>query len=140
MGPSNNISAHNKFAGHDDNQSGLRFLDSSAPRLIRHVESCDTAGRGIIPPPAGKDQKLSRGAGQRPAVSAREARLPSSLDSIKNNRGKSRDPYRKKNMCGQLALLGFRGATNGLYSAHSSPGDPPAATTAEARLQIRPRH
>ena len=49
-----------KIAGSNENQSGQRFLDSSAPRLIRHVESCETAGGGITPLPAGKDQKLSR--------------------------------------------------------------------------------
>jgi len=47
------------FAGHDEPQSGQRFLDSSVPRLIRHVVSCDGAGGDSISPSAGKDQKLS---------------------------------------------------------------------------------
>jgi hypothetical protein len=56
-----------EFAGCDEQQNGQRFPDSSAPRLIRHVESCETAGgddaplvSGTYPLPAGKDQKLSR--------------------------------------------------------------------------------
>lgn len=54
------------FAGHGDNQSGQRFLDSSAPRLIRHAAPCKTAGGGSSPLSAGKDQKLSRGVGRSP--------------------------------------------------------------------------
>lgn len=64
-----------QFAGHDEKQSGQRFLDSSAPRLIRHVVSCEAVGGGIEPLPAGKDQKLSRGVGQSPTYGARGARL-----------------------------------------------------------------
>jgi hypothetical protein len=58
-----------KFAGSNENQSGQRFLDSSAPRLIQQVASCETAGGDVAPlagaafPPAGKDQKLSWGLG-----------------------------------------------------------------------------
>jgi hypothetical protein len=48
------------FVGCDEHQSGQRFLDSSAPRLIRHVALCEAAGVGVIPLPAGKDQKLSQ--------------------------------------------------------------------------------
>lgn len=52
-----------RFAGRNAHQSGQRFLDSSVPRLIRHVVSCETADRGAHPLPAGKDQKLSPGCG-----------------------------------------------------------------------------
>jgi hypothetical protein len=48
------------FAGRGAHQSGQRFLSSSDPRLIRHVASCESAGVGINPVPAGKDQKLLR--------------------------------------------------------------------------------
>ena len=58
-----------KFAERGAIQSGQRFLDSTAPRLIRHAASCKTAGGDFPSPPAGKDEKLSRGAGQRPAIS-----------------------------------------------------------------------
>ena len=64
-----------EFAGHDAHQSGQRFLDSSAPRLKRHDVSCEAAGGGKEPLPAGKDQKLSRGVGQSPTYVARAARL-----------------------------------------------------------------
>ena len=57
------------FAERGAIQSGQRFLDSSAPRLIRHAACCNTAAGDIPSPPAGKDEKLSRGAGQRPAIS-----------------------------------------------------------------------
>lgn len=67
-----------KFAGRNEQQSGQRFLDSSAPRLIRHVESCETAGGGITPLPAGKDQKLSREFEGR-ALIGRAAPVPSYL-------------------------------------------------------------
>jgi hypothetical protein len=48
------------FAESDEHECGQRFLDGSAPRLIRHVVFCETAGGGIEPLPAGKDKKLSR--------------------------------------------------------------------------------
>ena len=51
---------HIEFAECDAYQSGQRFLDSSDPRLTRHVVSCDAAGGGMEPLPAGKDEKLSR--------------------------------------------------------------------------------
>lgn len=47
-------------AGHNALQSGQRLLGSSAPRLRRHVVSCEAAGGGEKPLPAGKDQKLPR--------------------------------------------------------------------------------
>ena len=49
-----------EFVGCDANQSGQRLLGNSDPRLIRHVVSCETAGGGITPLPAGKDEKLPR--------------------------------------------------------------------------------
>ncbi|MDR3711820.1 MAG: hypothetical protein P4L51_03305 [Puia sp.] len=57
---------NNEFAGCGDKQSGQRFLNSSAPRLIRQVASCDTAAGGEIPLTAGKEEKLFRGLGQSP--------------------------------------------------------------------------
>jgi hypothetical protein len=62
-----------KFAGCDDKQSGQRFLNSSAPRLIRQVASCEAAAGGKIPLTAGKEEKLFRGAGQSPAIQSRRA-------------------------------------------------------------------
>ena len=62
---------NHKFAGCDDKQSGQRFLDSSVPRLIRHVASCEAAAGGEIPLTAGKEKKLSRGVGQSPTIQAR---------------------------------------------------------------------
>lgn len=58
-----------EFAGCGELQSGQRFLDGSAPRLIRHVAPCEAAAGGSPSPTAGKDQKLSQGAGQSPALS-----------------------------------------------------------------------
>ena len=80
------------FAGCDEQQSGQRFLDSSAPRLIRHVASCETVGGGIIPLPAGKDEKLSQEFEDRVLI-AREARVPylacrTKEQSNKSNRGR----------------------------------------------------
>ena len=59
-----------KFAGRGATQSGQRFLDSSVPRLIRHAGSCESAGGEGPFPSAGKDQKLSWGAGRSPAKPA----------------------------------------------------------------------
>jgi hypothetical protein len=108
----------NKFAGCDENQSGQRFLDSSAPRLIRHVESCETAAGGEIPQPAGKDQKLSREFEGRALISA-EGAVPSSLDLIENNRHSQREnrvsgvsafaydrPMGRGKFCGRLSIVG----------------------------------
>jgi hypothetical protein len=92
-----------EFAGCNEHQSGQRFLDSSVPRLIRHFASCETAGGGVIPLPAGKDEKLSRGAGQSPAVSARTARLSSSLDEVQIKRDK---PKGWKRHCGRFTVRG----------------------------------
>ena len=51
------------------------FLDSSDPRLRRHVVLCETAGGGTSPLPAGKDEKLSREFEGR-ALIGREATVP----------------------------------------------------------------
>jgi hypothetical protein len=67
-----------KFAGSNENQSGQRFLDSSAPRLIRHVASCETAAGGEISQTAGKEQKLSREFEGGALISA-EGAVPSAL-------------------------------------------------------------
>ena len=107
-----------RFAGCDEQQSGQRFLDSSAPRLIRHVESCETAAGGEIPQPAGKDQKLSREFEGRALISA-EGAVPSSLDLIENNRHSQREnrvsgvsafaydrPMGRGKFCGRLSIVG----------------------------------
>ncbi len=64
-----------RFAGCGAQQCGQRLLGSSVPRLRRHVASCETAGGGHIPLPAGKDEKLPRGVGQSPTNGARAVRL-----------------------------------------------------------------
>jgi hypothetical protein len=66
---------YSEFAGRGENQSGQRFLSSSAPQLIRQAASCETAGGESISLPAGKDQELLRGVGQRPTFFARVARV-----------------------------------------------------------------
>ena len=80
------------FAGCGEHQSGQRFPDSSAPRLIRHAASRETVGGGITPLPAGKDEKLSQEF-EGGALIGREAPVPSSLDSITNNRHTAPDYY-----------------------------------------------
>ena len=77
-----------RFAECDEQQSGQRFLDSSDPRLIRHVASCEAAGGEPNTLPAGKEQKLSREFEGRALISAVGA-VPSSLDPLKNNRNTS---------------------------------------------------
>jgi hypothetical protein len=74
-----------RVARRDTHQSGQRFLDSSAPRLKRQIASCEAAGEGNEPLPAGKDEKLSQ-VRTESAVSARCAGASPSLDSIPNNR------------------------------------------------------
>jgi hypothetical protein len=103
-------------AERSDNQSGLRFLDSSDPRLIRHVALCEVAGRGIKPLPAGKDQKLSQEFEDRVLISA-EGAVPSSLDSITNNRHTSipdcyARPLGREKYCGRLSIKGKDPKTN----------------------------
>src|SRR5580658_7821782 len=99
-----------KFAGCDENQCGQRFLDSSDPRLIRHIASCEAAGGGVEPLPAGKDQKLSQEF-EDGVLIGREAPVPSSLDSITNNRHTGApDPYARPagrgKYCGRLSIKG----------------------------------
>ncbi len=81
-----------QFAECGAHQSGQRLLGSSAPRLIRHAASCETAGGEIQSPPAGKDEKLPREF-EGGALIGREAPVPSSLDSITNNRHTTPDYY-----------------------------------------------
>ena len=59
------------FVRRGEIQSGQRFLDSSAPRLIRHAASHKPAAGEFSTPTAGKDKKLSPGAGQSPATLSR---------------------------------------------------------------------
>ena len=98
-----------EFVGCDENQSGQRFLDSSDPRLIRHVATRETAGRGITPLPAGKDEKLSREF-EGGALIGREAPVPSLLDSITNNRHTTPDYYTRPigrgKHCGRYSIKG----------------------------------
>jgi hypothetical protein len=81
-----------KFAVGGNPQSGQRFLEGSVPRLIRHAARCETAGGGVGPLPAGKDQNRSREF-EGGALIGREAPVPSSLDSITNNRHSVQDCY-----------------------------------------------
>ena len=99
------------FAGCGATQSGQRFLDSSAPRLIRHAASSETAGGDLISSPAGKDQKLSWGAGQSPVIFARGARVPSFLVSYTNNRDALQSdlaamPEGRGKHCGRFSIQG----------------------------------
>ena len=97
------------FAERGAIQSGQRFLDSSDPRLIRHVATRETAGRGITPLPAGKDEKLSREF-EGGALIGREAPVPSLLDSITNNRHTTPDYYTRPigrgKHCGRYSIKG----------------------------------
>jgi hypothetical protein len=110
-----NIQMETIFAGRDEQQCGQRFLDSSAPRLIRHAASGESAG-GVFSLPAGKDQKLSREF-ESGALIGREAPVPSSLDSITNNRHTGTpDPYSRPRgrgkYCGRLSIKGKDPKTN----------------------------
>jgi hypothetical protein len=109
-----------EFAGNNENQSGQRFLDSSAPRLIRHVGSCETAGGDdaplvwdTYPLPAGKDKKLSRVFEGSALISA-AGTVPSSLDSLENNRNTSSGipdynarPKGRGTFCGRYSVTGI---------------------------------
>ena len=102
------------FAGCDKYQSGQRFLDSSAPRLRRHVASCEAAGGGVEPLPAGKDQKLSQEF-EDGVLIGREASVSSSLDSLENNRHRNgvgvpdyyRRPQGRGKFCGRYSVRGL---------------------------------
>jgi len=105
-----------KFAKCDEHQSGQRFSDGSVPRLERHVAYCETAGRELPSLPAGKDQKPSREF-EAGGLIARAARVPSSLDSITNNRHTGTpDPYARPvgrgKYCGRLSIKGKDPKTN----------------------------
>ena len=105
------IEMNDKFAGCSELQSGQRFLDSSAPRLIRHVASCETAGGGANPLPAGKDQKLSR-VFEGSALIGREAPVPSLLDKVQTNRDR---PKGWKRNCGRFSVCGGSSKEAGKY-------------------------
>jgi len=105
-----------KFAGCGEKQSGQRFLDGSDPRLGRHVASCETAGGESYSLPAGKDQKPSREF-EGGTLIGREAPVPSSLDSLTNNRhARTQDPYARPEgrgkYCGRFSIKGKDPKTN----------------------------
>jgi hypothetical protein len=91
-------------------ESGQRFLDSSDPRLIRHVASCETAGGGAEPLPAGKDKKLSREFEGGVLIGAAGAVL-SSLDLLENNRNTGPNYYARPigrgKFCGRNCIRGI---------------------------------
>ncbi len=91
-----------EIAEHSDNQSGQRFLNGSAPRLIRHAAPCKTAGRESNSLPAGKDQKPFREFEGRALISAAGA-VPSSLDEVQINRDR---PKGWKRSCGAYTARG----------------------------------
>jgi hypothetical protein len=106
-----------EFAECDEQQSGQRFLDSSAPRLKRQVAFCEPAGGDdaplvwdTYPSPAGKDQKLSREFEGGALISAAGA-VPSLLDSLKNNRhklpGELDRPVGRGKFCGRWSVRGI---------------------------------
>jgi hypothetical protein len=100
-----------KFTGSDEHQSGQRLLGSSDPRLKRHVASCESAGGGIIPLPAGKDEKLPqvRTESAESRVSRDDSPL---LDSYTNNRHNfsgpefDRRPSGRGKHCGRFSIRG----------------------------------
>lgn len=103
-----------ELAGHGGHQSGQRFLDSSAPQLIRHVVSRETVGGGFTPLPAGKDEKLSwEFEGE--ALIGHEVPVHSSLDSLTNNRHKCLDYYARPlgrgKHCGRYSIRGIDPST-----------------------------
>jgi len=65
---------NSKFAVRDGLQSGQRFLDSSAPRLIRHVASCETAGGESFPRLPVRIKSCPRVWGRAHVIRARSAR------------------------------------------------------------------
>jgi len=104
------IEVETMFAGCGGQQSGQRFLDSSDPRLIRHVAPCETAGGDFSSLPAGKDEKLSREF-EGGARNGRAAPVLSSLDSITNNRHSVPDYYQRPvgrgKHCGRYSIRGI---------------------------------
>jgi len=103
---------NDRFAGCDQSQSGQRFLDSSDPRLKRQVATCETAGGGVDPLPAGKDEKLSWGFGGETPDDRRVAACSSSLDEIQTNRDR---PKGWKRNCGRFSVRGESYKTPGKY-------------------------
>jgi len=105
----------NDFVGQRANQSGQRFLDSSAPRLIRHAKSCETAGGESFSSSAGKDQKLSWEFEGEALIGA-EGAVPSSLDKETNNRNTKADlsavPVGRGKHCGRFSIRGRDTRTN----------------------------
>jgi len=67
---------NNELAERGGQQSGQRFLNGSAPQLIRHAAPFRTAGRESSALPAGMDQKQFWGMGQNLAISAQVACVP----------------------------------------------------------------
>lgn len=112
------------IAGCDANQSGQRFLDSSDPRLIRHIASCEAAGEDwsslkwdTYPSPAGKDEKLSPEFEGR-ALNSAAGTVPSSLDSLENNRNTKSGvpdynarPKGRGKFCGRYSVTGIDSKT-----------------------------
>jgi hypothetical protein len=85
-------------------------LDSSAPRLKRQIASCETAGEGNEPLPAGKDEKLSR-VWAEPNQSRVSRDGSTSLDSITNNRHTTTPEYYRRPIgrgkhCGRWSIRG----------------------------------
>jgi len=93
---------HSKFAGHGEIQSAQRFLNGSAPRLIRHAVGCEAAGVESNTLPAGKDQKPLREFEGGALISAEGAVL-SSLDEVQINRDR---PKGWRRNCGSFTARG----------------------------------
>jgi hypothetical protein len=119
-----------EFAGCCDKQSGQRFLDSSAPRLIRHVASCKAAG-GAHSLPAGKEEKLSWGFGGKAPI-GRVAPVPYLAC---RNTEQSKQPERSR-FCGVWTL---RGTVKGGPGHKPSVRGPGTSAIAPGRRYVRLR-
>src|SRR5271157_1835143 len=107
---------NNELAERGGQQSGQRFLNGSAPQLIRHAAPCRTAGRESSALPAGKDQKPFREFEGGALISA-EGAVPSLLDSITNNRHTDQPdcyarPLGRGKYCGWFSITGKDPKTN----------------------------
>jgi hypothetical protein len=107
---------NSEFAGRGENQSGQRFLRGSAPRLRRQAAPCETAGGELRTQPAGKDQKPLREF-EGGVLIGREAPVPSSLDTITNNRHAGEPdcyarPTGRGKFCGRWSIRGKDPKTN----------------------------
>jgi hypothetical protein len=105
-----------EFAGCSEDQSGQRFLNGSAPRLIRQAAPCKTAGGESNTLPAGKDQKPFREFEGGALISA-EGAVSSLLDPITNNRHTEQPdcyarPKGRGKYCGRLSVKGKDPKTN----------------------------